>query len=211
VSTSDSLYNFIAQDIVEQGYSIRTNSIPHSTRKILQDYISQLAPETYDAAGVGREIHIRRNSAVRSDTIAWIPESSPAGARWLEWCSRLRETLNRRLFLGLFSFESHVARYEPGAFYKKHLDAFRGASNRRLSVITYLNDNWSESDGGQLVLYNPEGTEVIERVLPRLGTLVIFLSDEFPHEVLPSKRVRHSIAGWVHVNSSNENKIDPPA
>lgn len=35
-----------------------------------------------------------------------------------------------------------------------------------------------------------------------LGTLVVFLSEEFEHEVLPAKRDRYSIAGWFRVNPS---------
>jgi len=47
-------------------------------------------------------------------------------------------------------------------------------------------------------------------VLPQLGTLVVFLSEEFPHEVLAAQRDRYSIAGWFRVNSSTAQQIDPP-
>ena len=38
-------------------------------------------------------------------------------------------------------------------------------------------------------------------VLPRGGTLVVFLSDRFPHEVLPARRERLSLAGWFRRRS----------
>jgi len=30
----------------------------------------------------------------------------------------------------------------------------------------------------------------------------VFLSDKFPHEVLPAKKKRHSIAGWFRVDKT---------
>ena len=48
-------------------------------------------------------------------------------------------------------------------------------------------------------------------VTPSFGTIVVFLSEEFPHEVLPAKRDRYSIAGWFRLNSSIANNIDPPS
>ncbi len=40
----------------------------------------------------------------------------------------------------------------------------------------------------------------IKKVIPHANTLVVFLSDKFPHEVLPTKRKRYSIAGWFRVD-----------
>ena len=45
---------------------------------------------------------------------------------------------------------------------------------------------------------------------PSFGSVAIFLSEEFPHEVLPATRDRYSIAGWFRVNTSTADRIDPP-
>jgi hypothetical protein len=37
--------------------------------------------------------------------------------------------------------------------------------------------------------------------MARGGTLVVFLSDRFPHEVLPARRERLSLAGWFRRRS----------
>jgi SM-20-related protein len=37
------------------------------------------------------------------------------------------------------------------------------------------------------------------RVAPECGKLVIFLSEDFPHEVLPATQLRQSIAGWFRI------------
>jgi len=132
-------------------------------------------------------------------------------APWRNWTNELRLYLNRRLFLGLFSFESHLAEYHPGDFYRTHLDAFRGESNRRLSRVTYLNPDWQPGQGGELMIYHPQTGAPLQKVAPVLGPLVVFLSEEFPHEVLPASRERHSVAGWFRVNGSTLGQVDPPA
>ena len=58
----------------------------------------------------------------------------------------------------------------------------------------YLNDGWQAEDGGQLRLYLADGQ--VRDVLPEAGTLVVFLSADIPHEVLPASRDRLSLTGW---------------
>lgn len=169
-----------------------------------------MSAREYEAAGTGRGDDYLKNEFVRTDEICWITGESAAGAEWLNWTGRLQQYLNRRLFLGLFSFESHFAHYRPGDFYKRHYDAFRGETNRVLSVVVYLNPAWNPIDGGELVMYEGDLDTDGLKVVPLLGTIVVFLSEEFPHEVLPAKRDRYSIAGWYRVNTSIDNKIDPP-
>jgi len=149
----------------------------------------------------------------RSLPIAWI-ESADSGAagQWLQFSAQLQHHLNRALMLGLFSFESHFAHYAPGAFYKTHVDAFKGQANRVLSVVLYLNLEWSANDGGEMVLYSDQDPQcVLETIQPLGGTLAVFLSEDFPHEVLPTRRDRYSIAGWYRVNTSSTLRVDPPA
>ena len=124
-----------------------------------------------------------------------------AEQRWLGWSERLREALNRQLFLGLFTFESHFAHYAPGDFYRQHLDAFKAdaltrKANRKVSVVAYFNPGWLPDDGGELVIYDAAGTGSLLRVTPAYGSLVVFMSEDVPHEVLPARRDRYSIAGW---------------
>jgi len=151
----------------------------------------------HDAAVGGGEGR-RTRSQIRTDEILWMqhPGSSEAQRDCLERFERLRLLLNRTLQLGLLDFESHFARYPQGAFYTRHVDQLRGDDHRKLSCVLYLNDNWVAQEGGELRLYvNGDGAE-FEDVLPRGGRLVVFLSAQFVHEVLPATRERMSIAGW---------------
>lgn len=211
------LFESISNDIVEKGYSIRPYALPEHLTTLLLQHMSQLPDGDFKRAGVGRAKEHSINNFIRTDAICWITNNSEATNAWVNWTESLQVYLNRRLFLGLFSFESHFAHYAIGDFYKKHKDAFKGEDNRVLSIVVYLNKNWSATDGGELVIYkNQTSTSAViddskVTVIPNFGTIVVFLSEEFPHEVLPAKRDRHSIAGWFRLNTSTANNIDPPS
>lgn len=206
----ETLFELIADDLVKQGYSIRPGALPEDIASSLYAYQQFENERQYVDAGIGRGDDYLKTELVRTDEILWITGESEAGQKWNEWAAKLQRFLNQKLFLGLFSFESHFAHYPPGAYYKRHFDAFRGDTNRVLSVVTYLNPGWCNKDGGELVLYKDEQDKEGLKVAPLYGTLAVFLSEEFPHEVLPAKRDRYSVAGWYRVNASIGNKIDPP-
>ncbi len=206
----DTLFGLIADDIYQQGYSIRHNALPDSLVQALTIQQQAIPSIKFKEAGIGRDNLYAKNEFVRTDEICWITGETEAGQRWLNWSTALQVFLNRRLFLGLFSFESHFAHYGPGNYYKRHVDAFKGEANRVLSIVVYLNSGWALHDGGELVLYKSDTDKEGVKVTPLQGTIVAFLSEEFPHEVLPAKRDRYSIAGWFRVNTSNKDKVDPP-
>ena len=204
------LFAQVAKDLSEKGYSIRPLALPLDLSDSLLKQVTSMSTQDFMEAGIGRAREHIHNNFVRRDEICWINGQSQAGKAWLSWTSELQRYLNRHLFLGLFSFESHFAHYAKGSFYKRHCDAFKGEANRILSVVAYLNPDWQIDDGGELVLYQHQLDMEGLKVIPALGTLAIFLSEEFPHEVLPAKRDRYSIAGWYRINSSSASRVDPP-
>lgn len=204
------LFGLISDDIEKQGYSIRPGALPDEISNALFSHQQRLDSSKYKSAGIGRGQDFLKTEFVRTDEICWITGESEAGKLWIDWTSRLQNFLNQRLFLGLFSFECHFAHYSPGDYYKRHLDAFRGEANRVLSIVTYLNPGWSNTDNGELVLYLDDHDREGLKVVPLYGTIVVFLSEEFPHEVLPATRDRYSVAGWYRVNASIDNRLDPP-
>ena len=212
----ESLFELIANDVIDKGHSIRPYALPENLTTLLLQHITELPSENFKRAGIGRAKEHTINDFIRTDEICWINGNSSAGCAWIKWAGLLQEYLNKRLFLGLFFFESHFSHYAKGDFYKKHKDAFKGEGNRVLSVVVYLNQNWSRDDGGELVIYEQSlaNSAIIEHnkitVTPSFGTIVVFLSEEFPHEVLPALRDRYAIAGWFRLNTSIANNIDPP-
>lgn len=206
-----SLFESIANDLVNKGVSIRPCALPSDLTGVLLQHIEQLSNDHFKRAGIGRSKDHTIDESVRTDEICWISGDSEAASAWITWTNALQVYLNRQLFLGLFSFESHFAHYGKGDFYKKHKDAFQGEGNRVLSVVIYLNQEWLAADGGELVIYDKPSENVMATVVPNLGTIVVFLSEDFPHEVLPAQRERYSIAGWYRLNNSMANNIDPPS
>jgi SM-20-related protein len=189
------------------GYVVQPDGLPGDVARALLSYASSVDGRDFHAAAVGRGVEQQRNRFVRRDLIHWMEERDPALAPWRAWTESLRAHLNRRLFLGLFSFESHLAHYRPGDFYRTHVDAFRGEANRVISLVCYLNEDWKQGDGGELVLYSDAGPVTVQ---PAGRTVVMFLSEEIPHEVKPARRDRYSVTGWFRLNSSSPDRVDPP-
>lgn len=202
--------NFMCDTLAKQGYVIIPDFLEQAEANLLYNYAQSLPQSQWHLAGIGREQRHTVNTHVRSDEIHWLSLEQPLEAIWLERMDQLRLELNRSLFLGLFDYECHLARYQPGSRYQKHLDAFKGRGNRVLSTVCYLNPNWNSTDGGELIIYG-DAEQVLERVLPTQSTLVIFLSDVFVHEVKEAHRTRFSITGWFRHNASLANRVDPPA
>jgi SM-20-related protein len=207
----DPLFEEIAAGLEERGYVVLPAGLPDDIVRCLRDRLAVLQDENFQLARVGRGSDQIKNPTVRRDHIAWIDDSQPDVDPWLQWARRLRLFLNQRLYLGLFSFESHFSCFRAGDFYRQHVDAFTGNLNRIVSLVAYFNEDWQAEQGGELVLYSPHEETELVRVLPEAGTLVLFLSEEFPHEVLPTQRDRYAVAGWFRINSSQSNHVDPPA
>ncbi len=199
----------MADGIEKQGFVILPATLSETLCDNLLDYLTVLEQDQFHAAGVGRGTGASHNSLVRRDSIHWIEEEHPASEQWLAWAKRLRLYLNSRLFLGLFSFESHFSIYRRGDFYRRHVDAFKGERNRVLSLVVYLNKGWEPGHGGELQLFHPATNAELVKVMPGYGTVVLFLSEEFPHEVLPTQCDRYAVAGWFRVNTSATSAIDP--
>ncbi|WP_019675334.1 2OG-Fe(II) oxygenase [Arsukibacterium perlucidum] len=186
-----------------QGWTVIADFLPAGLNLQLLDearFDADLTP-----AGVGRARDHTLNRQIRRDKTLWFDGQSPAQQHYLQLMQQLQLQLNRQFFLGLFDFECHFACYQYGDFYQKHFDAFSGRSNRVLTTVSYLND---VSAGGELVLYGPDDS-ILSRIKPQAGSLVLFESERFAHEVLSAVDDRYSIAGWFRHNNSINGVIDP--
>lgn len=190
----------IAADLAQTGLSIERDLLPapalHDLRALL-DARSQEGAFRQARVGVGP--NKRLIPELRSDTVSWLDEDDPHPAiqRWLATLDALREAINEATFMGLFRWEGHLTLYPPGSFYRKHLDIFRDARERKVSTILYLNPDWSPEHGGALRVY-PDGEQHLD-IPPLAGTFVTFLSEHLHHEVLTAHALRASITGWLRV------------
>lgn len=190
----------LAQRLALQGWGICERFVSVETLDALRQAAETAwARGEFRAAGVGRGRARQLQAEVRGDQVLWLNEcAAPAVRRFLARdIEALRVQLNAATLLGLFEFEGHFAVYPPGSFYRRHLDRFRDAGERTVSLVLYLNRDWQAGDGGELRLFIPENSgERVLQVMPAAGTLVCFLSAEIPHEVLPAARPRFSLSGW---------------
>ncbi|HET9031980.1 MAG TPA: 2OG-Fe(II) oxygenase [Dokdonella sp.] len=149
------------------------------------------------AAQVGRATTRSSTTELRGDSITWLDQDAldPAEVRAMAMIDSLRGALNEALYIGAMDTECHYARYPAGAFYKTHLDRFGNHDLRIVSLVFYLNAGWQDHQGGELLIHHSDRES--ERVLPRCGTMVAFLSAQFPHEVLPATRPRLALTGWM--------------
>ncbi|MFT7414071.1 MAG: SM-20-related protein [Methylophagaceae bacterium] len=196
------IYDEIANALADKGYYIATKLLPEAMTASLYQRVTHFNTDDFSTAGIGRKQAFQLNHHIRSDQTRWITDDNAIDACYLDWMSNLRVELNQRLYMGLFKYEAHYAHYAPAASYQRHVDAFKGRSNRVLTTLLYLNPDWQTADGGKLIIYHPETEEVIEEIIPEYGKFIVFLSDQFPHQVLTANRHRYSISGWFHVNTS---------
>ncbi|MEX2499748.1 MAG: 2OG-Fe(II) oxygenase [Wenzhouxiangellaceae bacterium] len=200
-----------ADALVERGWFCCPDAIsPALMTALARDLEQLIEDDRLKRAGVGREQDYLIDRDIRRDWIFWLSRQRPAQIAFLGYAEQLRLALNRRLFLALFEFEAHLALYPPGAFYRRHFDSFRGAANRMVSLVLYLNHNWCEDDGGELVLCESGGPGEMARIAPRAGTLVLFMSEEIEHEVLETRAPRASVTGWFRLNTTTADVLDPP-
>lgn len=183
----------ITDALVDRGYIVLEKALSKTLTEGLFSRLRGLG--ALSDAKVGRGAERQKIQAIRSDKTLWLEGEEESEKAYLSWMESLRQVLNQSLYMGLADYESHFAHYEEGAFYQKHVDVLRGSNKRLLTTVFYLTEDWQEGDGGELVIYD-KAESVLEKVPPRSGVMVIFLSDKFPHEVLPCKKDRYSIAGW---------------
>lgn len=207
----DTQLSALIDALVARGWYVGERFIDSDLCRELRDELHMLHQrQALQEAGIGRgdERTLRRD--IRGDAIHWLDRESLAQRRYLALMNELQQQINVALYLGLFEFEAHFAHYPPGAFYRKHYDSFRGRANRVVSTVLYLNADWPADGGGEMALFDEHETErEVSRIRPEAGTFACFLSDRIPHEVLPTRLPRTSIAGWFRRNASLGGVVDP--
>lgn len=186
----------IIDDLAARGWSLQSSFLSNDvTQELADECRRRYAEGELLPAGVGRGEEQAVREGIRGDHIHWLEEGQAEVCdAYLALMDGLRQMLNRELFLGLEEFECHFALYPPGAFYQTHLDRFRDDDSRCVSAVLYLNPNWQPADGGELRMHFADGSS--RDIPPQAGDLLIFMSGDFPHEVLVTRSDRMSLTGW---------------
>jgi len=146
--------------------------------------------------GTGNDEGLTFDSLRRSDVIYWLDRQhgNACENEFLTLMDDFVSYLNSTCYTGITGYEFHFTMYEAGAFYRRHLDQFRSDDSRQYSMVIYLNNNWTEGDGGQLRVHQDNNEYDIT---PRGGRGIFFKSSELEHEVLVTNTERISITGWL--------------
>ena len=190
-------FDLLIDSYLENNIGIDPGFLSEKLSAGLQQNILQLQrDDMLSIAGIGNDALQDHNQKMRGDKIYWMDKSHDNihEQEFLQLIDNFIERLNSTCYTGINAYEFHYAVYEEGSFYKKHRDQFKNDSNRKYSLISYLNENWLEEDGGQLMVYQDASTQ---KISPRSQTAVFFKSDEMEHEVMQSNRTRMSISGWL--------------
>ncbi|MGO4903921.1 2OG-Fe(II) oxygenase [Flavobacterium sp. W20_MBD1_R3] len=147
-------------------------------------------------AGIGNAEKLSYDGAIRSDSIYWLDKkhNNVFENEFFTQIEAFIIYLNQSCYAGITGYEFHYSLYESGDFYLKHLDQFKNNPSRKYSMISYLNSNWQESDGGELLVHQVNSSQ---KIAPTQGKTIFFKSDELVHEVLVTHNTRMSITGWL--------------
>ena len=168
--------------------------LPKELWQTLRDFLVQKEDENdLKKAALGTGANKQIIEEIRGDYTFWLEENRDVELLlFFDLATELKSMLNRFCFLSLSAYEFHLAHYPVGSYYKKHIDQFSSRSNRMITLIIYLNENWKEGDGGELKVYQSE-EKLIEPIKNRC---VLFKSADIPHEVLATNKTRYSLTGW---------------
>lgn len=91
-----------------------------------------------------------------------------------------------------------------GGCFPLHYDNPGVPNMRKLTALVYLNPDWQEGDGGELILQPFLGQRV--RIPPLMDRMVVFLSDSILHSVAPSKVRRYCFTAWLDAEEGSINR-----
>lgn len=182
--------------LAEQDYVVIDDFLSEDLYQTIRShFLKKLEQDTFDKAGIGALGANIIKSEVRGDFTYWLNEDVDHElTEFNEVTKELIFVMKRHCFLPIADAEFHYAFYPPGAHYEAHVDQFSERSNRIISVVIYLNENWKEGDGGELKIFRENHEILIEPVAKRC---VFFKSDKVLHQVMPTNKDRYSLTGWL--------------
>lgn len=196
----EKIFNTLIDSFINDKVGVTENFLSKALAAHLKENLKTLYQEKkMQSAGTGNDTLVVHNKLVRSDMIYWLDRShnNIYENQFFDLMDNFVNYLNSTCYTGITGYEFHYALYEKGSFYKRHIDQFGNNTSRQYSMITYLNTDWMENDGGELCIHHPDS---IQNITPVNGKSVFFKSSELEHEVMLTNKPRMSITGWLKIN-----------
>jgi SM-20-related protein len=190
-------FELLINGLIENNIGISNDFLSNDlSNHLKQNLLNAFNEQLLVAAKTGNSDKSVQNVETRSDSIYWL-DRKHKNEHEDTFCDTIEgfiKHLNITCYAGISDYEFHYALYEKGSFYKKHLDQFQNNTNRQYSMISYLNEDWKEEDGGQLMIHHANHEQLVS---PNQGKTVFFKSDKLEHEVLVTTTNRMSVTGWL--------------
>lgn len=196
----EKIFNQLIDSFIKNKVGIAENFIdPALSVHLVHNLLALHDGKQLLSAGTGNDVIVAHDKTLRSDKIHWLDRShnNVHENDFLDLIDTFVAYLNATCYTGITGYEFHYALYEKDTFYKKHIDQFRNNEVRQYSMIMYLNENWTEKDGGELCIHH---TNHLQHIAPVSGKGVFFKSNELAHEVLVTNKPRMSITGWLKIS-----------
>ncbi|GLC35544.1 hypothetical protein PLESTB_000195700 [Pleodorina starrii] len=212
----------VADTLDAYGYAVLDNYISEAAIRAARGELRVMEPHySPGMIWVGKEAETGAQisvSSVRGDVVLWLDDQALNATAFVKdgvrrACSFMQlqqlladvdelvfEGLRPRLpyLAGLHRRSDAMTAVYPGkgSRFARHVDNTTG-DGRRLTVLTYLNPDWREQQGGALRLFPVrQGSAGVVDVLPLAGRVALFLSAEVAHEVMPAFAPRHAVTLW---------------
>ena len=178
----------------DHDYVVIDNFLPRAILQNVLSFFNNYLGE-FSKAGIGTDMKHQIRTNIRGDHTYWLnPYQHPELREVWELIDETKAALNTFCFLSLTGAEFHLVHYPKGARYEKHIDQFEHRKNRMISMVIYLNEKWSDEDGGKLELFLANGA--LKKVEPVACRCVLFKSASVPHAVAEVNKSRYSLTGW---------------
>src|SRR5450432_2033944 len=193
----DNKFEELIGSYIENQIGISNNFITKELADLLRQNLMNLDNEDrLRTAGIGNQLAKDSGQDIRGDKIFWIDNETrdPSERAFLNHINQFITYLNDTCYVGINAYEFHYALYETGSSYRRHFDQFKNNTDRKFSLIHYLNTDWLNEEGGELLIYQENK---VEKIFPEIQKAIFFKSDTCEHEVSKSTRPRMSISGWL--------------
>lgn len=182
-------------DLSSKDYVIIDHFLRDELYAEIRSFFLDMLPK-FNEAGIGADTEKQINSKIRGDFTYWLDRERDSHLKtYWGLVDETMQMFNRYCYLSLSGYEFHLAHYPSGEHYDKHLDQFERRNNRMISVVIYLNEGWQNGDGGELEIFEKDGSSFL--VEPLAARCVMFKSAEVPHAVLKAHKSRFSLTGWL--------------
>ena len=198
----------IVNELIDNGFTI----IPLNEEIISAEDLKEMREEILNAnLSTEKSINVITNQEIAEKHPETIKLKESDENQKFEKCVKYLKEISMK-FKSIFATlkleedwsENKASILTKNASLPKHLDndGSNEEDKRKISIILYLNPDWEEKDGGELILYTLE--DQIIKISPS-QCILVFFSDQIAHqvEIIHSEMKRLTLTIWMKTQIKN--------